>query len=100
MKWYMTFEYKKMKTQGGAFWPVVIMRDKKKVWVRWHEEVHMINQLALLLIPWLVLYGIFHLMYGIKKNPFEVYADYIVETMKKPTMYGWVNHFPKSKPLK
>lgn len=72
MKWYITWERPKMKARGGAFWPLMVIRDKKYTETRLHEEVHMKGQLWMLLLPWIVLYAIFSIVYGYLNNPFEV----------------------------
>lgn len=36
-----------------------------------HEKIHLKQQLELLILPFYILYAIFHLIYGYDKNPFE-----------------------------
>jgi len=98
MKWYITWNRPKMKAQGGAFWPFMTIRkvfkdgtprsaDQIKNTIR-HEEGHMLDQLLMLLIPWYILYGIFHLVYGYQRNPFEVWSR-VVAITDEWAPFGW-----------
>lgn len=100
MKWYFTWHRPKMKASGGAAWPIMAIKYKSLKGVPFttdyirevieHEEGHMLDQILMLLIPWYILYGIFHLFYGYQKNPFEVWARVVAITNEwKP--FGWIN---------
>lgn len=101
MKWYFTWHRPKMRASGGAFWPVMAIKYKSLKGVPYppeqikntieHEEGHMLDQLLMLLIPWLLLYLIFWIFYGYQKNPFEVWARVVAITDEwKP--FGWFKY--------
>lgn len=96
MNWYITIQLPKMKALGGAAYPFLFIKDKEDKDTRKHEECHLKDQLTMLIIPWFILYGIFHLIYGYRNNPFERFAKAVekgaefkflgwTEFMKKPT---------------
>ena len=101
MKWYFTWHRPNMKALGGAFWPVMAIRyvhkngdpvtpGQLKETIK-HEEVHMIDQLMLLLVLFYILYGLFWIIYGYQNNPFEAWASAIAHGTKwRP--YGWINY--------
>ena len=91
MKWYFTWHRPNMKALGGAFWPVMAIKVKDDIKTIKHEETHMIGQLLMLLLPWIVLYGMFHLLYGYNNNPFERWAT-AVENGTKFHPYGFINY--------
>lgn len=97
MKLYIRLTPKKEKMKGSrgwAVWPFLAIRedvkDNKEILA--HEEFHLKQQAAMLFIPWLILYGIFHLKYGYDDNPFEV-AAYCGKCRKNP--YSWIKYLKK-----
>lgn len=98
MKWYFTWYRSKMKADGGAAWPIMAIKyhhNNGTPYTGWyiqevieHEEGHMKDQLMMLLIPWYILYLIFHIIYGYQKNPFEVWAR-VVAITNTWTPFGW-----------
>lgn len=99
-KWYITWNRPNMKAAGGAFWPVMAIRHidiiEDEDTVR-HEESHMKTQLSMLLLPWIVVYGIFLLTHGYHENPFERHAR-AVAYGKKWEFLGWTKYVRKTKP--
>lgn len=101
MNWYFTWHRPNMKAVGGAFWPIMAIRYHNKEGnpypsfytqeVIEHEEGHMKDQLIMLLIFWLILYVIFHVIYGYQKNPFEVWAR-VVAITNKWNWFGWIKY--------
>lgn len=58
-----------------------------------HEKIHFAQQKELLIIPFFLLYGIFHLIYGYRKNPFEKEAynnDDNPEYLKNRKFWAWL----------
>jgi len=75
-----------------AFWPFVFVRRKEAVYTINHEVVHCKQQLELLIVPFYLLYVIFHFVYGYWDNPFEVegWAHREKPDTRKP--YGWIKY--------
>ena len=92
MKWYMTFERPNMKSRGGAFWPVMLIKDKTDKGTIVHEEVHMKGQLWMGLLPWLLVYLIFLLIDGYYANPFEMWARSVEMGNDEYKPYGWIKY--------
>lgn len=98
MRWYFRWHRPNMKAEAGAVWPVVAHQDKwedVKPSTLVHEEVHLKDQLHMLLIPWLLLYALFHVWYGYRKNPFEVHGFAVGSGKVKFKPFGWVKFLSK-----
>ena len=92
MKWYITIHRPKMKAKGGAFWPIMMIKDKNDKYTIDHEEVHMKGQLWMLLLPWIILYSMFLILYGYYLNPFERWARAVENKKVRYKPFGWVNY--------
>ena len=77
-----------------AFWPFIFYKSKNHATLRRtnHEKIHHAQQLEMLLIPFYILYGIYHLKYGYRDNPFEEEAfanDTNLDYLKTRKKYSW-----------
>jgi hypothetical protein len=65
---------KRFKILGIALFPFIIVRKKTDDIIINHEKIHIQQQLELGVIPFYIIYLIWHLKYGYINNPFEVEA--------------------------
>jgi hypothetical protein len=79
-----------MKYYGIAVWPFMFLKRIDRQSTINHEMIHFKQQLELLIIPFYILYGIFWIIKGYRKNPFEIEAFKYANTphLRKP--YGWL----------
>ena len=89
MKWYFTIKTNNKKW-SMAFWPFMFLGLRANANTVEHEKIHFKQQLELLIIPHMIIYGIFHLLYGYRKNPFEREAYHFDDIPKQRRPYGWV----------
>ena len=89
MKWYFIIRTKNEKW-SMAFWPFMFLGIHANENSIEHEKIHFKQQLELLIIPHMIIYGIFHLLYGYRKNPFEREAYEYAARPKERKLYGWV----------
>lgn len=80
-----------------AFWPFIFVKSKDRVTPRRinHEKIHHRQQLEMLLIFFYIFYGIFHLIYGYRKNPFEQEAfdhDDDLNYLQKRRLFFWTKY--------
>ena len=61
-------------TNGIALFPFIFVTDKNNRTLVEHEKIHIKQQVTHLLVFFYIKYAFYHLVYGYKKNPFEVYA--------------------------
>ena len=79
------------------YWYTRYYGENKMNVLRKHEEIHFWQQLQLLVVPFYLLYGIFQLTHGYKKNPFEVEAFANQDNLNyKVKPFGWLKHIKKS----
>jgi hypothetical protein len=103
MKFYikLTPRKDKMKSRGWAVWPFLAVRadvDRNPLSTTlYHEEIHIKQQLEMLVIPWLLLYGIFWVLLLTKcpydrwrLNPMEQEAIFYQDKPEKRKAYGWI----------
>lgn len=117
--WFILIEAPKMKSLGGAVWPIIRIRHRYlHLRTLRHEKVHLKSQISigilpfialcifawspwvilyffLMSLPWLILYGIFHLFYGYTNNPFERYAEAVEAGDDKWRFLGFLKYLKK-----
>lgn len=91
MRWYFKIKTKNERW-SMAFWPVMLLGKYADEYTVPHEEIHFKQQLELLIIPHAILYGIFHLLYGYKRNPFEREAYTMQFRPHCRRWFGWVKY--------
>jgi hypothetical protein len=60
-----------------------------------HEKIHHKQQLELIIIPFFLVYLVLHLIYGYKKNPFEIEAYQNEDDqnyLKNRKLYSWTKY--------
>lgn len=91
MKWYITIKTKSEKW-SMAFYPFMFLSVNANANTIEHEKIHFKQQLELLIIPHMIIYAAFHILYGYRRNPFEREAYAKADTPKERKPYGWIEY--------
>ena len=82
-----------------AIWPFIFIRKDRIAdfdeFSENRERIHFAQQKELLIIPFYLLYGIFHLIYGYDNNPFEKETHENGDNLnylKERKYFAWLNH--------
>jgi hypothetical protein len=86
-----------------AFWPIIFYRlrddettaHKPNQKTINHEKIHFAQQKELLILGFLLLYIIFHFIYGYHKNPFEIEAyknDSNFDYLENRKIFSWLKY--------
>ena len=90
----------RMEVIGLTLFPFIFVRDKKDRKNVNHEKIHYRQQLELLVLPFYLLYVIFHVIYSYDFNPFEREAyknEKDFTYLNKRNAYGWRKYLRKGR---